>query len=222
MVWVERSFSSNCPGQGYLLVQVAPRPVQPGLEHFQEWGSHRFSGQLCQGLTMLTAKNFFPISNLNLPLFHLKSLPLVLSLHVLVLATYRTLIFSLVDKWNLLSLVQNFNVHIKHDIWSRFPDLYCFVFNDVSFISINMLPFTFVVYLVYLRSWKTNSVWPLQDTGAANDLPAVFFGALGRSFDLSWFYTSPKREPNTPLKVYSERHKLLHIKIQTVSPLAKK
>ena len=35
-----------CHGQGHLaLDQVAQSPVQPGLEHFQGWGIHNFSGQ---------------------------------------------------------------------------------------------------------------------------------------------------------------------------------
>ena len=35
-------------------------------------------GNLCQGLTTLTVKNFFLTSNLNLPSFSLEPLPLVL------------------------------------------------------------------------------------------------------------------------------------------------
>jgi len=41
-------------------------------------------GNLGQGLTTLRVKNFFLISNLNLPSFSFKLLPLVLSLHALV------------------------------------------------------------------------------------------------------------------------------------------
>jgi len=41
-------------------------------------------GNLFQCLTTLMVKNFFLISNLNLPSFHLKLFPLVLSLHTLV------------------------------------------------------------------------------------------------------------------------------------------
>jgi len=41
-------------------------------------------GNLCQGLTTLRGKNFFLISNPNLPSFSLKPSPLVLSLHALV------------------------------------------------------------------------------------------------------------------------------------------
>jgi len=37
-----------------------------------------------QGLTTLIAKNFFLVSNLNLPSFRLEPFPLVLSLHTLV------------------------------------------------------------------------------------------------------------------------------------------
>lgn len=39
--------------------QVSPSPIQPVLEHFHGWDSHRFSGNLCQGLTTLTKKHFF-------------------------------------------------------------------------------------------------------------------------------------------------------------------
>jgi len=45
-------------------------------------------GNLGQGLTALTLRNFFFVSNLNLPSFSLKPLPLVLSLHALLLAVY--------------------------------------------------------------------------------------------------------------------------------------
>jgi len=41
-------------------------------------------GNMCQGLNTLTVKNFFLISNLNLPSCSLQPLPLVLSLHALV------------------------------------------------------------------------------------------------------------------------------------------
>ena len=41
-------------------------------------------GNLGQGLTTFIVKNFFLLSNLNLPSFKLKPLPLVLSLHALV------------------------------------------------------------------------------------------------------------------------------------------
>jgi len=41
-------------------------------------------GNMCQGLTTLTVKSFFCLSNLNLLSFSLKPSPLVLSLHALV------------------------------------------------------------------------------------------------------------------------------------------
>jgi len=41
-------------------------------------------GNLCQCFIALSVKNFFLVSNLNLPSFSLKPLPLVLSLHALV------------------------------------------------------------------------------------------------------------------------------------------
>jgi len=59
--------SSGCPG---------PRPTYPWMP--QGWSNHSFSGQLCQDLTALWVKNFFLISNRNLPSFSLKPLFLVL------------------------------------------------------------------------------------------------------------------------------------------------
>ncbi|KAK4822675.1 hypothetical protein QYF61_019042 [Mycteria americana] len=39
-------FQAPCHGQGHLpLDQVAQSPIQPGLEHFQGWDIHSFSGQ---------------------------------------------------------------------------------------------------------------------------------------------------------------------------------
>uniref|UniRef100_A0A672TM59 Uncharacterized protein n=1 Tax=Strigops habroptila TaxID=2489341 RepID=A0A672TM59_STRHB len=55
MVCVGRDLKAHpvpvpCHGQGHLpLDQVAPSPVQPGLEHCQGWGSHSFSGQPVPG-----------------------------------------------------------------------------------------------------------------------------------------------------------------------------
>ena len=68
-----------CHGQGHLpLDQVAQRPIQPGLEHFQRGASTAFLGNLFQCPTAPIMKIFFLISNLNLPSFHLKPLRLVL------------------------------------------------------------------------------------------------------------------------------------------------
>ena len=70
-----------CSKQGHLQIhQVAQSHVQLGRECFQWWGICHLSGQpvpvphhpLCK-------KKFFFISNLNLPAFSLKLLPLVLS-----------------------------------------------------------------------------------------------------------------------------------------------
>ncbi|XP_061317325.1 keratinocyte-associated protein 3 isoform X2 [Pezoporus flaviventris] len=55
MVWVGRDLKAHpvptpCHRQGHLPIdQVAPSPVQPGLEHCQGWGSHSFSGQPVPG-----------------------------------------------------------------------------------------------------------------------------------------------------------------------------
>jgi len=51
MVWVGRDLKDQliptpCHGQGHLPPdQVAPSPIQPGLECFQGWGIHSFFGQ---------------------------------------------------------------------------------------------------------------------------------------------------------------------------------
>ncbi|KAK4821804.1 hypothetical protein QYF61_003833 [Mycteria americana] len=51
MIWVAKDLKDHlvptpCHGQGQLpLDQVAQSPMQPGLEHFQGWGIHNFSGQ---------------------------------------------------------------------------------------------------------------------------------------------------------------------------------
>jgi len=68
-----------CHGQGHLsLDQIDQSTVPPDLEHLQGWDIHNFSMQHFQCLTTLITKNFFLISNLNLPSFSLKLLPLVI------------------------------------------------------------------------------------------------------------------------------------------------
>lgn len=59
-----------CHVQGHLPLPQAPSPVQPGPGHRQgSRGSHSRSGHLRQGLPTLSQKNFFLISNVNLPSF---------------------------------------------------------------------------------------------------------------------------------------------------------
>ena len=63
-VWVGRDLKAHpaptpCRGQGcHPAAQAAQGPVHPGPEHVQGWGSHSFSGQLCQGLTSVLVKDF--------------------------------------------------------------------------------------------------------------------------------------------------------------------
>ena len=66
--------------------QVAKSPTQPDLERFQgdDGASTTSLGYLLQCLTTVIVKNVFLMSNLNLPSFSLKPLPLVLSLEALV------------------------------------------------------------------------------------------------------------------------------------------
>ena len=57
-----------CNEQGHpQLKQVAQSLVQPGLECLHGWGIHHIPDNLYQCLTTLTAKDFFLMSNLNLP-----------------------------------------------------------------------------------------------------------------------------------------------------------
>lgn len=71
----------SCNEQGDLNPdQVAQSPVPPHLQCFQGQGLHHLSGQSVQCFTTLLIKNFFLISNLDLPPFILKQLPLVLLL----------------------------------------------------------------------------------------------------------------------------------------------
>jgi len=59
-------------------------PANPALNTAREGAATASLGNLFQCFTTLTVKNFFFVSNLNLPSFSLKPLPLVLSLHALV------------------------------------------------------------------------------------------------------------------------------------------
>lgn len=69
-----------CSGQGCLaLDQPAQNPIQPGLQHFRDGHPQLPLCNLCQSSTTLIMKDFFPISNLNLPFFSLKSFPSTLS-----------------------------------------------------------------------------------------------------------------------------------------------
>jgi len=71
LIW----FQPPCHEQGPLPpAQGAQSSIQRGLEPCQGGGSHSFSGQLGQGLTTLMVKNFFLISNLNLPSVSLQPL----------------------------------------------------------------------------------------------------------------------------------------------------
>ena len=50
-----------CSEQGHLQPdQIAQSPVQPGLEYFQGWGSHGFSGQPVPGPYCFQSKEFLP------------------------------------------------------------------------------------------------------------------------------------------------------------------
>ena len=86
MAWFEKDHNDHpvptpCYVQGRQSVdQAAQSHIQPGLECLQGWGIHSLLGQPVQCVTTLWVKNFFLISNLNLPCLCLKPFPLVLSL----------------------------------------------------------------------------------------------------------------------------------------------
>jgi len=63
---------------------VLRAPSNLALSTAREGAATASLGSLGQGLTTLTVKNLFLISNLNLPSFSLEPFPLVLSLHPLV------------------------------------------------------------------------------------------------------------------------------------------
>ena len=73
MAWVEKNHNDHrvltpCYVQGHQPPdQAALSHIQPGLECLQGWGIHSLLGQPIQCVTTLWVKNFFLISNLNLP-----------------------------------------------------------------------------------------------------------------------------------------------------------
>jgi len=84
MTWVEKDHSDHlvstpCYVQGRQPAdQAAQSHIQPGLECLQGWGILSLLGQPVQCVTTLWVKNFFLISNLNLPCFGLRLFPLVM------------------------------------------------------------------------------------------------------------------------------------------------
>ena len=89
MLWVGRdledpSVPPPCHGQGPLPpAQGAPSPDNLALNPAREGAATASLGSLGQGLTTLTGKNFFLISNLHLLSFSVKPSPLVLLLPAL-------------------------------------------------------------------------------------------------------------------------------------------
>jgi len=82
-----RSSGSNPPAMGrdsFHQTRLLRAPSNLALNTAREGAATASLGNLCQGLTTLMVKNFFPISKLNLPSFGLEPFPLVLSLHTLV------------------------------------------------------------------------------------------------------------------------------------------
>ena len=90
MAWVAKDHNAHpVPTPCYVQschppAQAAQSHIQPGLECLQGWGIHSLLGQPIQCITTLWVKNFFLISNLNLPCLSLKPFPLALSPSTLV------------------------------------------------------------------------------------------------------------------------------------------
>jgi len=73
MAWVARDVKDHqvptlllragCRPLNQPLNQAAHSPIQPGLEHLQGWGTHNFSGQPHQHLTILSVKDVPDISS---------------------------------------------------------------------------------------------------------------------------------------------------------------
>ena len=79
LIW----FQPPCHQQGHLPPAQLRAPSNLALSPAREGAATASLGNLGQGLTTLMGKNFFLISNLNLPSFSLQPFPLVLSLHTL-------------------------------------------------------------------------------------------------------------------------------------------
>ena len=85
MVWVGRDLTDHlvptAPAMGrdpFHQPRVLRAPSNPALNPAREGAATASLGNPCQCLTILIVKKFFLISNLNLPSFSLKPLPLVL------------------------------------------------------------------------------------------------------------------------------------------------
>ena len=90
MAWAEKDHNAHSvPTPCYVQCrqpadQAAQSHIQPGLQCLPGWGIHASLGNLFQCVTTLCMKNFFLISNLNLPCSSLNPFPLILSLSTLV------------------------------------------------------------------------------------------------------------------------------------------
>ena len=105
MAWFEKDHNDHpvptpCYVQGHQPAdQAAQSHIQPGLECLQGWGIHSLLGQPVQCITTLWVKNFFLISNLNLPCLSLKPFPHVLSLSTLVNSRYPSCLYAPSKSW---------------------------------------------------------------------------------------------------------------------------
>ena len=93
-------FQPPCYVQGHQPPdQAAQSHIQPGLECIQRWGIHSLLGQPVQCVTTLCVKNFFLISNLNLPCLSLRPFPLVLPLSTLINSRSPSCLYAPFKNW---------------------------------------------------------------------------------------------------------------------------
>ena len=104
MGWKEayRSSSSNVPAVGrgiFHQTSLLKAPSNLSLNTSREGTATASPGYLYQCLTTLLVKNFFLMSNINLPYFSLKPLLLLLSLQALVKSPYHAFLWAPFRYW---------------------------------------------------------------------------------------------------------------------------
>jgi len=98
-------------------------PSNLALNTSREEAATASLGNLCQCFTILMVKNFFLVSNLNLPSFSLQPFPLVLSVHTLVKSPSPSFLYAPFRYWkaairsprSLLLVFSLFYSHFSHD-----------------------------------------------------------------------------------------------------------
>ena len=149
MAWVEKDHndhvvSTPCYVQGHQPPDPAAQShIQRGLECLQGWGIHSLLGQPVPVCHHFCVKNFFLISNLNLPCLSLKPFPLVLSLSTLMNshlswgpgqpAAYNP---TLGRCWTRRSPEMSSNISSPVTVWKTGPQcLYVIIYHILNYIT---------------------------------------------------------------------------------------